>query len=171
MQVLQVTLNNSRPSAVPIVPILGFHRQTKKRESRSNNQQVKKQRFKKMNLVSIGNSWSSDFLGIANLSSGSSCIPFLYGWKIDCAWGGLVTVLFSAQLLSFSLLRLVERLGISIQERESQAVKLAVTIVWGVKSHACTALWSRLQEFIAKLKSGNATSGNKKISVWGKMNK
>jgi len=56
MQVLQVTLNNSRPSAVPIVPILGFHRQTKKRASRSNNQQVKKQRFKKMNLVSIGNS-------------------------------------------------------------------------------------------------------------------
>lgn len=40
-----------------------------------------------------------------------------------------MTVLFSAQLLSFSLLRLVERLRISIQERESQAVKLAVTIV------------------------------------------
>ena len=40
-----------------------------------------------------------------------------------------MTVLFSAQLLSFSLLRLVERLGISIQERESQAVKRAVTIV------------------------------------------
>ena len=56
MQVLQVTLNNSRPSAVPIVPILGFHRQTKKGASRSNNQQVKKQRLKKMNLVSIGNS-------------------------------------------------------------------------------------------------------------------
>jgi hypothetical protein len=110
-------------------------------------------------------SWNSKSL------EGSSCIPFLYGWKIDCAWGGLVTVLFSAQLLSFSLLRLVERLGISIQERESQAVKLAVTIVWGVKSHACKALWSRLQEFIAKLKSGNATSGNKKISVWGKINK
>jgi hypothetical protein len=53
---LQVTLNNSRASAMPRVPILGFHRQTKKRASRSNNQQVKKQRFKKMNLVSIGNS-------------------------------------------------------------------------------------------------------------------